>query len=272
VPSTRSSIADIWPDVKSRIPRLDEMNKVAVVTGASRGIGAATASQFAARGWDVAVGYRQDVSAADSVVENCRSAGCRAVALRVDVAKEDEIVKMFINVDEELGPLSALVNCAGVVDQKARVDEYPSGRVERMFAINVVGSFLCAREAVRRMSTTHGGSGGAIVNVSSAAVRLGSPGEYVDYAASKAAIDTMTIGLAREIAQEGVRVNAVRPGLVETTMHASGGQPDRATRLAPAIPMARAGQPSEIAHAIVWLCSDEASYVTGALLDVSGGR
>lgn len=243
-----------------------------MVTGGSRGIGAATASHFAARGWDVAVGYQRDVSAADSVVEACRSAGRRAVAIQVDVAKEDEIVKFFTKVDEDLGPLCALVNCAGVVDQKARVDEYPSGRVERMFAINGVGSFLCAREAVRRMSTVRGGNGGAIVNVSSAATRLGSPGEYVDYAASKAAIDTMTIGLAREIAQEGIRVNAVRPGLVETTIHASGGQPDRVRRLSSAIPMARAGQPSEIAHAIVWLCSDEASYVTGALLDVSGGR
>jgi NAD(P)-dependent dehydrogenase (short-subunit alcohol dehydrogenase family) len=206
------------------------------------------------------------------VAEECRSRGRRAIALRADLASEDDVVNLFTNVDEQLGLLSALVNCAGVVDQKARVDEYPPGRVERMFAINVAGPFLCAREAVRRMSTSHGGTGGAIVNVSSAAARLGSPGEYVDYAASKGAIDTMTIGLARETAQEGIRVNAVRPGLIDTTIHASGGQPDRIARLAPAIPMGRVGQPSEVASAIVWLCSDEASYVTGAILDVSGGR
>jgi NAD(P)-dependent dehydrogenase (short-subunit alcohol dehydrogenase family) len=242
------------------------------VTGGSRGIGAATASRFADDGWDVAVGYLKDSVAADSVVEKCRSAGQRSVAIQLDVTREEEIVKMFTKVDSELGPLSALVNCAGIVDQKARVDEYPAGRVERMFAINVVGPLLCAREAVRRMSTMRGGNGGAIVNVSSAATRLGSPGEYVDYAASKGAIDTMTIGLAREVAQEGIRVNAVRPGLVETTIHASGGQPDRVARMQSAIPMARAGQPLEIANAIVWLCTDQASYVTGALLDVSGGR
>jgi NAD(P)-dependent dehydrogenase (short-subunit alcohol dehydrogenase family) len=248
------------------------MSKVAVVTGASRGIGAATAALLAAQGWDVAVGYRQDNAAASSVVDTCTSAGRRAVALQVDMAEAATIVNFFTKVDEELGQLAALVNCAAVVDQKARVDEYPPGRVERMFAINVVGPFACAQQAVRRMSTAHGGSGGAIVNLSSAASRLGSPGEYVDYAASKGAIDTMTIGLAVETAQEGIRVNAVRPGLIETTIHASGGQPDRLERLAPAIPMGRVGQPSEIAHAIAWLCSDEASYVTGALLDVSGGR
>jgi NAD(P)-dependent dehydrogenase (short-subunit alcohol dehydrogenase family) len=248
------------------------MSKVAVVTGASRGIGAATAALLASQGWDVAIGYRQDKAAASSVVDTCVSAGRRAVALQVDMADDPTIVNFFTNVDEELGQLAALVNCAGVVDQKARVDEYPPGRVENMFAINVVGPFSCAQQAVRRMSTAHGGSGGAIVNLSSAASRLGSPGEYVDYAASKGAIDTMTIGLALETAQEGIRVNAVRPGLVETTIHASGGQPDRLERLAPVIPMGRAGRPSEIAHAIAWLCSDEASYVTGALLDVSGGR
>jgi NAD(P)-dependent dehydrogenase (short-subunit alcohol dehydrogenase family) len=248
------------------------VSRVALVTGGSRGIGAATVSRFAADGWDVAVGYLNDSSAADSVVEKCRSAGQRAVAIQADISSEEEIVKMFNKVDDELGPLAALVNCAGIVDQKARVDEYPAGRVERMFLINVVGPFLCAREAVRRMSTMRGGGGGAIVNVSSAAARLGSPGEYVDYAASKGAIDTMTIGLAREVAEEGVRVNAVRPGLVDTTIHASGGQPDRIARIRSSIPIAREGQPQEIANAIVWLCSDEASYVTGALLDVSGGR
>jgi NAD(P)-dependent dehydrogenase (short-subunit alcohol dehydrogenase family) len=249
-----------------------QVSNIAVVTGGSRGIVAATATLLAARGWDVAVGYRHDGAAAESVVEQCRSVGQKAVALQGDVASETDIVNLFTNIDTELGPIGALINCAGVVDQKARVDEYPTGRVERMFAVNVVGSFLCAREAVRRMSTAHGGGGGAIVNLSSAASRLGSPGEYVDYAASKGAIDTMTIGLAREVAREGVRVNAVRPGLIDTTIHASGGQPDRVERLTPVIPMGRAGQPSEIAAAIVWLCSDEASYVTGALVDVSGGR
>ncbi len=194
------------------------------------------------------------------------------MAIKGDVASDYDVVTLFTRIDKELGALSALVNSAGVVDQKARVDEYSSARLERMFAVNVIGSFLCAREAVRRMSALHGGDGGSIVNVSSAAARLGSPGEYVDYAASKGAIDTMTLGLAREVAAERVRVNAVRPGLVDTSIHASGGQPDRAERLAGTIPMGRFGQASEIAAAITWLCSDEASYVTGALLDVSGAR
>ncbi len=220
----------------------------------------------------MAVGYLHEAGAARSVVDECRLLGRRAVAIQGDVASEHDVVTLFAKVDEELGPLSALVNSAGIVDQKARVDEYSSARLERMFAVNVIGPFLCAREAVRRMSTVHGGSGGSIVNISSAAARLGSPGEYVDYAASKGAIDTLTLGLAREVAAEGVRVNAVRPGLVHTTIHASGGQPDRAERLAGTIPMGRVGQPSEIAATVAWLCSDEASYVTGALIDVSGGR
>jgi NAD(P)-dependent dehydrogenase (short-subunit alcohol dehydrogenase family) len=198
--------------------------------------------------------------------------GSRAAAFKADVASNDDVVRLFAAVDEDLGPLDAMVNCAGIVAEKARVDEYSSERIERVFAVNVVGSFLCAGEAVRRMSTRHGGHGGSIVNVSSAASRLGSPGEYVDYAASKGAIDTMTVGLAREVAAEGIRVNAVRPGLVDTTIHASGGQPDRVQRLAGSIPMGRPGEPPEVATAIAWLCSDEASYVTGALLDVSGGR
>ncbi len=248
------------------------MKGVAVVTGASRGIGAATATRLAAAGWDVAVGYLHDADAAESVVGECRSFGRKAVSVQGDVASEHDVVTLFTIVDEELGRLSALVNSAGIVDQKARVDEYSSARLERMFAVNVIGSFLCAREALRRMSTLHGGDGGAIVNISSAAARLGSPGEYVDYAASKGAIDTMTLGRAREVATEGVRVNAVRPGLVDTSIHASGGQPDRAERLAGAIPMGRVGQPSEIAAAVTWLCSDDASYVTGALIDVSGAR
>ena len=249
-----------------------DVDRLAVVTGGSRGIGAATARILAVQGWDVAVGYLRDRDAAESVADECRSVDRRALALQADVSSDSDVVSLFTSVDEELGPLRALVNSAGIVDRKARVDEYPRGRVERMFAVNVVGSFLCAREAVRRMSTSHGGGGGSIVNISSAAARLGSPGEYVDYAASKGAIDTMTLGLAREVASEGIRVNAVRPGLVHTTIHASGGQPDRLERLAGAVPMGRAGQPDEIASAIAWLCSGEASYVTGALVDVSGGR
>jgi len=220
----------------------------------------------------VAVGYQRDDESALSVVTECMAMGSRAAAFKADVASNDDVVRLFAAVDEDLGPLDAMVNCAGIVAEKARVDEYSSERIERVFAVNVVGSFLCAGEAVRRMSTRHGGHGGSIVNVSSAASRLGSPGEYVDYAASKGAIDTMTVGLAREVAAEGIRVNAVRPGLVDTTIHASGGQPDRVQRLAGSIPMGRPGEPPEVATAIAWLCSDEASYVTGALLDVSGGR
>jgi NAD(P)-dependent dehydrogenase (short-subunit alcohol dehydrogenase family) len=248
------------------------VGRIALITGGGRGIGAATALKLASQGWDLAVTYRSDASAAESVAESCRSLGGSAVAFRVDVTSDEEVVRVFEQLDETLGRLTALVNNAGIVDTKARVDEYPPGRVERMLATNVVGPFLCAREAVRRMSTLHGGIGGAIVNVSSAASRLGSPGEYVDYAASKGAIDTMTLGLAKEVAREGIRVNAVRPGIIDTTIHASGGQPDRIERLADAIPLGRAGQPDEIANTIAWLCSDEASYVTGALVDVSGGR
>jgi NAD(P)-dependent dehydrogenase (short-subunit alcohol dehydrogenase family) len=246
--------------------------RVAVVTGGSRGIGAATATLLAERGWDVAIGYREDAEAADGVVAACLALGRRSCSVSADVSSETDILRLFRTVDDELGPLHVLVNNAGIVAAKARVDEVSSDRVERLFAVNVVGPILCAREAVRRMSTRHGGQGGSIVNVSSAASRLGSPGEYVDYAATKGAIDTMTRGLAAEVADEGIRVNAVRPGLVATGIHASGGQPDRAARLAPLIPMRRPGEPPEIASAIVWLCSDEASYVTGALLDVSGGR
>jgi len=245
---------------------------VAIVSGASRGIGAATATLLAERGWDVAVGYRRQTEAAHSVAATCRSFGRRAITVPVDVSSEEAVVGFFSTVDRELGPPAALVNCAGIVDQKSRLDAFTAARLQRMFAVNVLGSFLCAREAVRRMSREHGGSGGAIVNLSSAASRLGSPGEYIDYAASKGAIDTMTIGLAREVADEGIRVNAVRPGLVNTDIHASGGQPDRLERLTPLIPMGRVGEAQEVAHAVVWLCSDEASYVTGALIDVSGGR
>jgi NAD(P)-dependent dehydrogenase (short-subunit alcohol dehydrogenase family) len=246
--------------------------QVLLITGGGRGIGAAVALLAAQRGFAVAVNYTRNSLAADEVVRTIHAGGGTAIAVQADVGDEAQVLAMFEKVDAELGRLTALVNNAGVVDMKARVDEMSVARLERMFRINVIGSFVCAREAVRRMSTRYGGSGGAIVNVSSAASRLGSPDQYVDYAASKGAIDTFTLGLAKEVADEGIRVNAVRPGLIETDIHASGGMPERAAMLAPTVPMKRTGTPEEIAGAVVWLLSPEASYTTAALLDVSGGR
>jgi NAD(P)-dependent dehydrogenase (short-subunit alcohol dehydrogenase family) len=244
---------------------------VAVVTGGGRGIGAATARRLADDGWDVAIGYRSDHAAAESVVDDCRARGVQATALAGDLTTLEPIVDLF-GAAAGLGTVGALVNNAGVVDVAARVDEYDEARLQRMFTTNLVGPFLCAGEAVRRMSTRHGGSGGVIVNVSSVASRLGSGGQYVDYAASKAGVDLLTVGLAQEVVEEGIRVNTVRPGIIRTDIHASGGQPDRADRLAPNIPMKRPGEPEEVAAAIAWLCSPEASYATGAALDVTGGR
>ena len=248
------------------------MKQVLLITGGSRGIGAATALLAAQRGYAVAVNYSSNALAAEHVVQQIHAGGGHAIAVQADLAIEAQVMATFEAIDAKLGRLTALVNNAGVVDVAARVDEMSVARLKRMFDINVLGSFLCAREAVKRMSTRHGGSGGAIVNVSSAAARLGGAGNYVDYAASKGAIDTFTLGLAKEVAAEGIRVNAVRPGIIATEIHASGGQPDRARQMAPLVPMQRAGTAQEVAQAIVWLLSEESSYSTGSLLDVAGGR
>ena len=246
---------------------------VAVVTGASKGIGAVTARLLAADGWAVCLTWLGDEAGAAATIDAIGAEGGTAWGVQADVAVEDDVLALFRSVDESgFGALTALVNNAGVVDRKTRVEDIDADRLHRLFAINVIGTILCAREAVRRMSSANGGTGGAIVNVSSAAARLGSPGEYVDYAATKGAVDTFTVGLAREVADEAVRVNAVRPGIIDTGIHTTGGQPDRVARLGPAMPMRRAGQPDEVAHAIRWLSSDEASYCTGAILDISGGR
>ncbi|MFA6155496.1 SDR family oxidoreductase [Mesorhizobium sp.] len=251
---------------------MSEAQKVMLVTGGSRGIGAATCRLGAKAGYRVAVNYVSNQAAADALVGEINAGGGQAFAVRGDVGVEADILAMFGTVDSVFGRLDAFVNNAGIVDVKARVDEMDVARLERMMRINVTGSFLCAREAVKRMSTRHGGRGGAIVNLSSAAARLGAPGEYVDYAASKGAIDTLTIGLAREVVTEGIRVNAVSPGITETDIHASGGQPDRVERMRDLLPMRRAGTSDEVASAVLYLLSDAASYITGAILNVSGGR
>jgi NAD(P)-dependent dehydrogenase (short-subunit alcohol dehydrogenase family) len=246
--------------------------KVLLVTGGGRGIGAEIALGAGKRGWRVAVNYAVNAEAADGVVRAVETAGGEAFAVKGDVSSEADVLAMFDAVDKRFGRLDGLANNAGVVDRKARVDEISLARLERMMRINVIGPIICAREAVKRMSTLHGGKGGSIVNLSSVASVLGSANEYVDYAASKGAIDSFTTGLAREVATEGIRVNAVRPGTIDTEIHASGGQPDRAARVRDSIPMKREGQPHEIAAAVLWLLSDEASYTTGAILTVSGGR
>jgi NAD(P)-dependent dehydrogenase (short-subunit alcohol dehydrogenase family) len=248
------------------------MDKVLIVTGGSRGIGAATARLGAQRGYAVCVNYVSNRKAADDVVADIERGGGKAIAVAADVSSEPDVVRMFETVDKSLGRVTALVNNAGTLEKQMRLEQMDAARLARMFAVNVTGCFLCAREAVRRMSTRHGGEGGAIVNVSSGAARLGSPGEYVDYAACKGAIETMTIGLAREVADEGIRVNAVRPGHIYTEIHALGGEPGRVDRVKASVPMKRGGQPEEPARAILWLLSDEASFSTGTFIDVTGGR
>ena len=249
------------------------MNRpVILVTGGSRGIGAATAVMAARRGYDVAIGYRSDEAAAEATVAACRAAGAEAIAVRCDVVVEHDVITLFDETTDRVGVPSVFVNNAGVLHRASRLDEMDVDRLREVVAVNVVGAFVGAREAVRRMSTRHGGAGGAIVNVSSAASYLGSPDEFIDYAATKGAIDTMTIGLAKEVATEGIRVNAVRPGLIETEIHASAGVPDRVARLAGNVPMQRGGHADEVAEVILWLASDAASYVTGTLVNCTGGR
>jgi NAD(P)-dependent dehydrogenase (short-subunit alcohol dehydrogenase family) len=248
------------------------VGKVLLVTGGGRGIGAATSRLAAERGYAVCVNFRSNGAAAEAVAASITAARGAALAVGADVASEPDVIRLFETVDARLGPITALVNNAGILERQTRVEHIDAARIDRIFATNVRGAFLCAREAVRRMSTAHGGTGGAIVNVSSRAAQLGAPGEYVDYAASKAALDTLTIGLAREVAGEGIRVNAVRAGIIDTDIHADGGDPHRVDRLGPTLPMRRGGEAIEVARAILWLLSEDASYSTGTFIDVSGGR
>jgi NAD(P)-dependent dehydrogenase (short-subunit alcohol dehydrogenase family) len=248
------------------------VDKVILVTGASRGIGAATARLAAAEGYAVCVNFHSRQDAAEQVVADCVKAGAKAIAVQANVAVESEVRSLFEHVDRELGRITALVNNAGILEKQMRLEEMDGARWERVFAANVFGTFFCTREAIKRISTRHGGAGGSIVNVSSVASRVGSPGEYVDYAASKGAIDSMTLGLSKELAEEGIRVNAVRPGFIYTDIHASGGEPGRVDRVKTGLPMKRGGQPEEVAAAILWLLSDAASYTTGSFLEMAGGR
>jgi NAD(P)-dependent dehydrogenase (short-subunit alcohol dehydrogenase family) len=243
-----------------------------LITGASRGIGAATARLAARQGYALCLNFHQREDAANQVLEQVRAAGVPAITVKADVADESQVLQMFEVIDREFGRLDVLVNNAGMLEQQMRLEQMDAARWMRVLGANVIGSFLCAREATKRMSTKHGGQGGSIINLSSIAARLGAPGEYIDYAAAKGAIDSMTVGLAREVAGEGIRVNAVRPGVIHTEIHASGGEPDRIERVKASVPMGRGGQAEEIAEAILWLASEQASYTTGALLDVSGGR
>jgi NAD(P)-dependent dehydrogenase (short-subunit alcohol dehydrogenase family) len=248
------------------------MNKVLIVTGGSRGIGAATAKLAATQGYAVCVNYLHNQQAADAVVAEIQASGGIAMAMQADLAVEAQIVALFERVDQELGPLTALVNNAGILEQQSSLLDMDEGRLQRVFAANVIGPMLCAREAVKRMSAKLGGKGGAIVNVSSVASRLGAPGEYIDYAASKGALDSFTLGLSKEVADQGIRVNSVRPGFIYTDIHASGGEPGRVDRIKDSIPMKRGGQPEEVAQAILWLLSEQASYATGTFIDLAGGR
>lgn len=248
------------------------MSRVMLITGASRGIGAATARRAAAEGYALCLNYHNRQDRMDALLSELRAGGTHVIAVRADVADEQQVLQLFAALDAEFGRLDVLVNNAGMLERQMRLDEMDAARLARVFAVNVTGSFLCAREAVKRMSTRYGGQGGAIVNVSSVAARLGAPHEYIDYAAAKGAIDSMTLGLAKEVGAEGIRVNAVRPGVIDTDIHASGGEPERVRRVSASVPMGRGGHAEEVAEAILWLAGEKASYTSGALLDVSGGR